>query len=249
MGGGVTFNLQVNCVFFDVANDRILIAYSAGGINYVGALTNTPPAQAVYVSEELGLGKIKYQRTFFGPTDKTVEAVVLNLTTLNSNTTATPITFNASLKIYNFKRQLWGHCITSATSGASNQVIVDGTVAGTFDAQVGDEVTVLEGPNAGAIAHITGITNDGLSNETWALDTGLANLTQSGVNLQVQPFTLVKRQTFTSLAQLKNIFFSVNSIRGKQFLIKIVFDGITAGLGLELLTSYWVFNDIGYDQT
>jgi len=246
---GPTFNLNVNCVFFDVANDRVLISYSAGGANYIGALVPVPPTQAVFVSEELGLGKIKYQRTFFGPTDKTIEAVVINMAVLNSSTMATPISFSASVKIYNFKRQLWGHIATSATSPANNKLVVDATASGAYRAQVGDEVTVLEGQNAGFIAHITAITNTGLSNETWTLNYTPGYATASGINVQVQPFVLVARQTFTNLTQLKNIFFSVNSIKGKQFLIKIVLDGIANNLALELLTSYWAFNDLGYTQT
>jgi hypothetical protein len=186
---------------------------------------------------------------YFGPTDKTVEAVILNLGVLNSITEFPTISFNVALKIYNFKRPLWGHIVTSQTSSANNQVIVDATGTNAYDAQVGDEVTILEGNNAGFIAHITTITNDGASNETWTLDTAAANHTANGLAVQVQPFVLVKKQIFTSLAELKNIFFSVNSIKGKQFLIKVVFDGIATNLALELLTSYWVFNDLGYTQT
>ena len=249
VSSGTTFDLFVNSIIVDTRNNRIVVAYSVGTVNYVDALITQSPTTAQITSEALGIGRIKYQRMFFGPTDKTVEAVVLNLAILNSTTQATPISFNVSLKIYNFKRQLWGHANTSAQLSNHNQVQIDATTTGTYDARVGDEVTVLEGANAGSIAHITTITNDGLSNETWTLDTTFANATESGVNVQVQPFVLVKRQTFTNLAELKNIFFSVNSIRGKQFLIKVVVDGIQAGLGLELLTSYWAFNDLGYTQT
>lgn len=244
-----TLSLFMNALLVDTTNDRIAVAYSSGGVNYVAKLVAQPPAQALLVSEMLGAGRIKYQRIYFGPTDKTVEAVILNLGILNSSTQATAISFSASLKIYNFKRQLWGHAVTSGNASAGNQLIIDATIAGTYDAHVGDEVTVLEGNNAGQIGHITAITNDGLSNETWTLDASFSNNTLEGVNVQVQPFTLVKRQTFTNLSELKNIFFSVNSIKGKQFLIKIVLDGITAGLALELLTSYWIMNDLGTTQT
>jgi len=246
---GETYNLFVYSVFLDSSYNRITIGYTAGGVNHVAALVAQPPSTAMFVSEELGLGRIKYQRLYFGPTDKTVEAVVLNLGILNSITDAPAISFNVSLKIYNFKRQLWGHITTSNASTAYNQLVVDATASGAYDAQVGDEVTILEGNNAGFVAHITAIANEGLSHETWTLDRSTTNYTAYGLAVQVQPFVLVKRQTITNLAQLKNIFFSVNSIKGKQFLIKVVFDGIAANLGLELLTSYWVFNDLGYNQT
>ena len=67
--------------------------------------------------------------------------------------------------------------------------------------------------------------------------------------MQVQPYVLVKKQTFTGLTSLKNIFWSINSVKGKQFLAKFVLDGMGSNLAVELMTSYFVFNDIGYDQT
>lgn len=246
---GATYDLYVNAILVDTQNNRIAVAYSIDGMNYVSTLASKPPAQAQFTSEQLGLGRIKYQRLYFSPTDKTMEAIILNLAILNSSTQATDISFNVSVKVYNFKRQLWGHALTNAELSYTNQLQVDATIAGTFQAQVGDEITILEGINAGSISHIAAIANPGANNETWTLDSYLPFNTLSGINIQVQPFTLVKRQTFTSLAELKNIFFSVNSIKGKQFLIKVVFDGIPSGLGLELLTSYWVFNDLGYTQT
>jgi len=242
VGSGATFNVRVNALYVDTTNNRIVVGYSAGGVNYVSAFIPQGPTRAQFISEELGLGRIKYQRTFFGPTDKTLEAVVLNLGILNSMTQAQSLSFSASVKVYNFKRQLWGHAVTSGQ-------LTNMTVTGTYNAQVGDEVTILEGNNAGSIGHITVIANNGASNETWTLDTTFANQTAEGINVQVQPFTLVKRQTFTNLSELKNVFFSVNSIKGKQFLIKVVLDGIEPTLNLELLMCYWVFNDLGYTQT
>jgi len=246
---GATFNVLMNAVSVDLHSNRIVVSYSSGGVNYIAQLTSIPPTRAQFVSELLGLGRIKYQRTFFGPTDKTLEAVILNMNVLNSSTQAEPLTFTMSVKAYNFKRQLWGHAVTSGALSNTNQIKIDATIAGTFDAKVGDEVTILEGQNAGFSAHITEIANDGLSNETWTLDQGPAYNTAEGVNVQVQPFTLIKRQTFSSLAELKNFFFSVNSIKGKQFLIKVVLESITTGLSLELQMNYWVFNDLGATQT
>jgi len=218
-------------------------------VNYIAALTATPPTKAQYVSEVIGVGRIHYQRLFFGPTDKTAEAVVLNLNPLNSATDPATLTFNVALKIYNFKRQLWGHSITNASISGNNKVQVDGTSSSNYKAQVGDEVTILDGANAGSIAHISSIANAGLSNETWTLDTTFGSQTENAIHLQVQPFTLVAKQTFSGLSSLKNLFWSVNSIKGKQFLAKFVYDGMGANLALEMQTSYFVFNDIGYDQT
>ena len=252
LGTGNTITANITAVFVDVKNNRILIGYRdpATG-NYFAALTNTPPTKAQYVSEVIGVGRIHYQRLFFGPTDKTAEAVVLNLQPLNSITNPASLTFNVACKIYNFKRQLWGSHFTTVDLVAQNQLQVDG--AGSYGswstAQVGDEVTVMEGANAGQIADITTIANQGTSSETWTLDTTLPNRTEAYIHLQVQPFILVKKQTFSGLTSFKNLFWSVNSIKGKQFLVKFVFDGLGANLAVEMMTSYFVFNDIGYDQT
>ena len=69
------------------------------------------------------------------------------------------------------------------------------------------------------------------------------------MNIQAQPFILIKRQSFTTLTELKNIFFSGNSFKGKQFLVKVVIDGIPSNLFLQMQTSYAVWNDLGYNQT
>lgn len=250
---GNMISADINSLFVDVNfNNRILIGYSDVSLakNYIAALTNTPPTRAVYVSETIGVGRLHYQRVFFGPTDKVPEAVVLNLGLLNSITDTATTTFNVALKIYNFKRQLWGRSLTNASITGNNKLQVDGTSSVNYKAQVGDEVTVLEGLNAGQIAHIASIANQGTNTETWTLDTTLPNQTENVVNLNVQPYTLVEKKIFTNLASLKNIFFSLNqSITGKQFLAKLVIDNIGTNLQLELQTSYFVFDDRGYDQT
>jgi hypothetical protein len=249
---GNTANIAINSLFVDVNfNNRIMIGYrdSQLGVNYIAALTNTPPTRATYVSEAIGIGRPHFQRVYYGPTDKTAEGVVMNLGILNSITDPATITLSVALKVYNFKRQLWGYALTNASLSNKATLQVDGTASTTYDAHVGDEVTILNGINAGQVAHITAIANDAANNETWTLDTTLTGQTESAVLLQVQPFVLVKKQTFTGLTSLKNFFWSVNSIKGKQFLAKFVIDGMGSNLAVEMQTSYFVFNDIGYDQT
>jgi hypothetical protein len=249
---GNMLSVFINSVFSDVNfNNRILIGYRDAvlGKNYIAALTNSPPTQAMCVSEVLGVGRLHYQRIFFGPTEKIAEAVVLNLGILNSITDPATETFNVALKIYNFKRQLWGKSSTNASLSNHATLQVDGTSSANSKAQVGDEVTILEGVNAGKIAHIIAIANPGASNETWTLDTALPNQTESNINMNVQPFTFIEKKTFTNLSQLKNIFFDLKQkSKGKQFLLKYVIDNIGTNLQLEAQTSYFVFDDLGYDS-
>jgi hypothetical protein len=251
---GNTITLDINSVFADINyNNRILIGYRdrKAGNNYIATLTNTPPTRAQLVSEPLGIGRPHYQRVYFGPTEKIAEALILNIGILNSITDPATDTFNVTLKIYNFKRQLWGTQITTASISGNNKVQVDGTNTAFSKGVVGDEVTVLDGTNAGQIAHIGSIANAGLSNETWTLDTTLTGQTENNVHLNVQPWTLIEKKAFSNLSQLSNIYFNLSqpSPRGKQFLAKVVLDGIGANLALELQTSYFVFNDLGYDES
>ncbi len=252
---GSTIALDMYSVFADVNyNNRILIGYRDQklGVNYIAALTNTPPTSAQFVSEVLGIGRPHYQRTYFGPTEKAPLAAILNLGILNSSTDPATQTFNVAMKVYDFKRQLWGKAVTNAALGTShkNQLQVDGSSSSNTDAQVGDEVTILNGVNAGQIAHITLIANAGTNTETWTLDTTLTNATESGIHLNVQPFKLIRKYSYVTLTQFKEIYFDIqNGITGKQFLTKFVFDNIGANLSLEMQTSYFVFDDLGEDKT
>jgi hypothetical protein len=248
-----TINPVVYAIYADINfQNRILVSYRDGtiGKNYIGILANVPPKSATFVSEVIGIGRPHFQRSYFGPTKKVPEAVILNLGILNSLTDPVSETFTVSLKIYDFKRQLWGKQVTNNVSGAGNQIRVDGTNASFSIGQVGDEVTVLQGVNAGQIGHIQSITNQGTNAETWTLDTTFPNNTETSIYLQVQPFHFIGTKTFNNLAQLKKMFFSINDqCRGTQFLTKIVLTGIGTNLQLELQSSYFIFNDLGYDQT
>jgi hypothetical protein len=249
---GNTVFLNIGSIFADINfNNRILIGYRDPqlGVNYIASLVYVAGGRSIFVSEAIGIGRVHGQRVYFGPTEKSAEAVILNLQPLNSITDPATLTFSVSLKIYNFKRQLWGHSLTNASLTNQATLQVDGSSASNYKAEIGDEVTILEGVNAGQLAHITGIANAGTNTETWTLDTTLVGKTESGMNVQVQPFELVTKQTFTGLSELKNIFFNVKGIKGKQFLAKLVFDGLGTNLALEMQTSYFVFDDLGYDQT
>jgi hypothetical protein len=255
LGTGNMIHVDVYSVFADVNyNNRILIGYRdlTLGVNYIATLLIGTPPRAMYVSEILGEGRPHGSRAYLGPTEKVAENLLLNLTILNSITDPATNTFNVTLKLYNFKRQLWGAQVTNAALGSShkNEVQVNGSNTAFAKAQAGDEVTILDGVNAGQIAHIESINNGGTSTETWILDTTFANATESGIHLSVQPFKLIKKLAFSALLELPTIFFDIKAAsRGKQFLAKIVIDGLGTNLQVELQPSYFIFDDLGYDQT
>jgi hypothetical protein len=125
------------------------------------------PTSAIFISAILAAGRVHGQRIYFGPTEKSAEAVILNLNIPSFLIGPATNTFNVSLKIYDFKRQLWGAQVTNPALGSShkNQLQVNGTSTFFTKAQKGDEVTILDGVNAGQIAHISPIANAGASNE------------------------------------------------------------------------------------
>ncbi|HKQ06119.1 MAG TPA: hypothetical protein VJ464_13370 [Blastocatellia bacterium] len=236
-----TISVDLYAAFADNSSDqRILVGYRDNQLSksYIGTLSSSGSSVAQFVSGELGEGS----------TQKIAEAVVLNLDLNSGVIDPATLTFNVSVKIYNFKRQLWGRQLTNATAGAANQIRVDGTSTSYYKAQVGDEVTVLEGANAGQIRHISSIANPGASNETWTLNSALSNVTGSFINLNVQPFKLVEKKAFSSLTEFKTMYFDVkNKIKGKKYLVKVVIDGVS-NLQLELKESLFVYNDLGYDS-
>lgn len=237
-----TISVDLYSAFADNSTDqRILLGYKDTKLNksYIASLAQSGPATAQYYSEEIG----------DGVTNKAAEGVVLNIGVQPGAVDPVTLTFNVSLKIYNFKRKLWGTQQTNATAAAANQIRVDGTSTSYTKAQVGDEVTVLEGPNAGEIAHISSIANSGASNETWTLDRSLPNTTASPINLNVMPFKLVEKKAISSATELKDIYFNVkNKTTGKKFLVKVVLDGMS-NLPLELKPSQFIYDDLGYEST
>ncbi len=217
------------------STQQILIGYEDTKLSktYIAAISATTGTRAVFVSEPLG----------DGVNDKAAQAVILNLTPFNGQRASSTLTFDVSVKLYDFQRPLWGIENTSAIAAAADQLRVNGTAVN-IDPQVGDEVTILEGPNAGESRHITGITNDGLTIEVWTVDRAFSNVTGSSVRMQVEPYKLVERKSFTAEANMPELFFNcTQNNRGKQFLVKVLIEN--ANLRLTLQPSEFIYDDLG----
>lgn len=158
--------------------------------------------------------------------------------------------FDIAVKIYNFRRQLWGYAQSNGTAPATDKIAINGTGAGFGNAMVGDEVTILSGVNAGEVRHITAITSQNTSSEVWTLDSALPNLTENNALINVQPFQLVKKFSIsnasaTELAELKDLYFNVkNKVKGKRYLVKILITNIS-NMSLGVGSTSLIFNDLG----
>jgi hypothetical protein len=217
---------------------EIAISYADSFLakTYLGVVSVTGISQAVLIPEVLANSA----------TEKIAEAAILNLALSSMKTGVQAITFDVSLKIYNFGRALHGRNVTSGLAASASVLPVDGTNTGFWRARVGDEVTILQGANAGQIRHIQSIANEGLSNEVWTLDSALSGATAANVSLAVQPFELVSKKTITAATEIPSLFFNIkNRTRGKKFLLKIVFENMT-NAQLELQRSDFVYQDLGY---
>jgi hypothetical protein len=219
------------------STQEVFISYSDNFLSkkYIGKFSVFSGANGVYIPEILADSS---------PTEKTVEAVVVNLSPGAVRSDVQPLTFTISVKVYTFKRQLWNLNITNAAAAAGNQIRVDGRPGSRNAARIGDEVTVLEGLNAGKVGHITAIANQGLVNETWTLDTTFANNTENAVSLTVQPFQLIEKKTITAAADIPELYFNgKNNPRGKKFLVKILIEN--ASVQLEVHRSLFLVDDLG----
>jgi hypothetical protein len=234
VSNGGTMNNTMGAVFFD-SNYRTHVSYKTTIPNrkYIGYLTNDAPSRAYVITGEMGQGNNR----------KTSEGAKLNLGISPQLRFSFPISFNASVKVYNFKRPLWTYAQQKILSVDLNKITVDGTASGYNEAQVGDEVTVMEGTNAGQTAHITSIAGQGTSTEVWTLDSSFTGFTEQDVYITVQPFKLLKKHTLTNLTQLKDLYFTnKNKAQGQKFLLKILFDGI-GNIPPELLSGDFVYSD------
>jgi|GEM_PF-6935718 len=217
---------------------EIVLSYSDSFASktYIGVVSTTSISPSVYIPEVLASSS----------SDKAAEAAILNISLSSIKSGVQAITFNVALKIYSFTRALYGVSQTSGLAAAANQLPVDGTNAGFRRARVGDEVTILQGVNAGSIRHIASIANSGASNEVWTLDSALSAPTEANVSLSVQPFLLVETKSVLAASEIPPLFFDIkNKYRGKKFLLKIVIDGMT-NAQVEINRSDFVYDDLGY---
>ncbi|HYK01304.1 MAG TPA: hypothetical protein VE974_06080 [Thermoanaerobaculia bacterium] len=214
----------------------ILVGYSDTFLskNYIGRLRTSGGSSGTFIPQLLASSV----------TTKQSEAVILSMGVTTVQTFPQVLTFNIAVKVYDYDRQLWGLNLTNDVSAAGDQLRIDGRGNNSTHAQLGDEITILEGLNAGLVAHVTAIANQGLINETWTLDTTFPNNTETGVYLNVQPFKLVGKKAISAATSIPELYFNVkNKYRGKKFLVKVVID--SANAQLELHEGLFVYNDIG----
>jgi hypothetical protein len=240
VSNGVTNGVTGGAILSDtVAATRVSYNTALPTTKFVGRLANTSPSQAVLITELLGQGD----------NEKVAEGVKLTYGVSPSQITTPNMTFNVSVKVCNARRNIFGRGLTMTSSSSAGILKIDGSIAtanGINKAQVGDEVTILDGVNAGQVRHITAIGNPGTNTETWTLDSVLPNLTESGVSLNVSPFRLARTYTLSNLSELSELYFDIQDrMKGKKFFVKILLENLSSGFMPELKGGQFIFNDLG----
>jgi hypothetical protein len=238
---GATNGVTGGALYSDNTNYTYLSYKSATpDAKYIGVITNSPIAAPYLITEQLGN---------LSDDEKVAEGVKLTLGVSSYQINTPDLTFNVSVKICNARRNIFGRGVTRAVSTSADVLKIDGSIAtanGINKAQVGDEITILEGVNAGLIRHVTAIANAGTNTETWTLDSVLPSMTETGINVNVSPFKLAKKFTLSSISELKELYFDIqNRIKGKKFFVKVLLENLPTGFMPELKSGQFIYDDLG----
>ncbi len=230
-----TVKAKVGALFLDTSLN-IWVSYgttSPSATYNIGKLTEAAPTKAILITDELGQGS----------NPKYAEALIANIRySPNQSIRYTNPSWTITAKIYDFKRQLYGYGLTNGTSATTNTIKNTGNTAQYQSAQVGDEITILNGNNSGETRHITAIADPGTSTEIWTLDSALPNVTASGVYIQITPFKTISSKAMTASG---DYYFDIqNRPKGKRFLAKLMVETTDSNVMLPELTGLtFIYDD------
>ena len=212
--GTHTYNATPYALFLDTAQKlHLSVETVLPAKKHLSLIKETTPSSATLITNPLAVtGNGKY-----------AEGVKLDLATLEGGET---ITATVAVKLAAVNRRLWGIQKAKIAGSLTTQITVDGTALG--DVNVGDEVTIMEGANAGLVRHITAITSEGAATEVWTLDEALTSNIEQDAYINLSPFRKVGKKSITSATALRDMYFNVqNKYKGKEFLVKIVFSNLS----------------------
>ena len=132
--------------------------------------------------------------------------------------TASP-SLEITLKISDNKRVFWQYGQTNTAMAVKNKLQVDGSVSTYNGGEVGDEVLILEGVNAGCRRRITVVENAGTATEEYTLDSDMNGNTEDSVMFNILPFTFIEKKTLTDYTKNRFVFdLSSITLSGRAFI-------------------------------
>lgn len=224
-------------LFLDNSRINIYYAYNNPLTSKIGVglIEEGPVSNSFWISEFLGSGN----------NEKQAEAVRLSVgyDPMSGNLPASG-TFKIIAKLCNTKKPIFQYVKQDGAASAANIISFD---PATYTAQyaVGDEVTVLQGQNAGEIRHISSIDTLVGGNIELTLDSALSGATEDTVAVCISPFKKIGEVEVDFTKDLADLFFNVkNAYRGKKFLLKVLVYGDDANV--EFYGGQFYYSDFGY---
>lgn len=237
----------IQTLFIDSAN-IFWLSYrdTVSGDYHIGKLQEKVPATSFFITQPMGKGN----------RNKKAEGIVFDLSFDLQNYLVkhgkNP-DWTITVKLFNFKRQLWGYALPNGDASDKGEIEVAGATDHDYNkAAVGDEVTILYAINAdnqGEIRHITAIANPETNTEVWTLDSDLPELSKIGDIISVCPFKKVGEKTITDWEIIDNrLFIPIKkSIKGRKFMMKVVVEvGNDAEMSPHFGDSWFVYKELGY---
>lgn len=229
--GTHTYNATPYAVFLDTAQKlNLSLETTLPAKKHLTLIKESTPSSATFITNPLAVtGNKKY-----------AEGVKLDLAALEGGET---ITADVTVKLAATNRRLWGIQKAKIAGVSTTAITVNGTLLG--DVNVGDEITIMEGANAGLVRHITAITGEGTSTEVWTLDEAITSNIEQDAYISLSPFRKVAKKTVTTATELRDMYFDVkNKYKGKEFLVKVVFSNLS--VPIEILGASVVSEEQDY---
>lgn len=223
---------RVNCIEYGASPARLYIGQT-DSLGYVENSTQSPVSS--FISNAVGQGdNIKH-----------AEAIKLNLGISPSyyGLLDETFSFEVAVKICPLNQQTFTYGLVKTTQTVATELVVNESVYGV--AEVGDEIEIVMGNNAGYSRNIVSKSGSGAT-VTYTLDRALPALCTANDYFFRTKFQLVSAKTFTNVTEIKPelLHFNVkNKTKGKQFLVKVDIEDAT--VPLEVRPFYFIYDDLG----
>ena len=232
--------VDFSSIFLNAENQRI----------FLGFVSSTPLQRAICTLGEYTADNPAIYVDIFGQgsSNKIAEGIKLSLG-INSKNYSRPneMDFTVRVKIASMNKQLHGYGQKTGAGTDKDRIPIDGSGLSTYqNAEIGDEVTILEGANAGEIRHITQIDDINTANEVWHLDRVLPYVIEASANLLIQPFKDCGAFEFTGLTAgipIEGLYFNCEGKAvGQKFLVKIVLEDMEVPIDIQEIA--FIYNDL-----
>lgn len=190
-------------LFFDSWLNYIFYSFTNSGLGW----TNQKILSQFWLDNESTRGTVITEPIRLGK-NACVKKIEVNLVqNLKDYSNASGKSKTMTCKLSDCTRPLWRYQQANADSTNKSKIQVDGSSVGYADAQVGDEIFILDGWNGHLRRRITAIANDGTNTEEWTLDSDLAELTKDTTTITVMPFQLYDMDEKTISDETKTLEF------------------------------------------